>query len=124
MSKKPPKLTLVGADTVANPPPRALGKAGLALWIGVTAENVFEDCAGREMLCAACQALDTAELCAEQIAADGPVIRKGGTVREHPALRAELANRSFVVRTLSRLGLDAEPLRAIGRGPTQSYPIA
>jgi hypothetical protein len=37
-------------------------------------------------------------------------------VREHPALKHELSNRAFVVRTLSRLGLDVEPLRpSVGR---------
>jgi hypothetical protein len=32
-------------------------------------------------------------------------------------LRAELANRAFVVRSLARLGLDVEPVRPMGRPP-------
>ena len=74
------------------------------------------------MLAHACAALDTAEACAAQVAADGPVIRtKGGGIREHPSFRAELANRSFIVRTLARLGLDVEPVKAIGRPPMKGY---
>ena len=74
------------------------------------------------MLAHACAALDTAEMCAAQVAANGPVIRtKGGAIREHPALRPELANRSFIVRTLARLGLSDEPLKAIGRPPQGGY---
>ena len=79
---------------------------------------MIDDVAGREMLALACAALDTAEACAAQVAADGVVIRtKGGGIREHPSIRGELANRSFVVRTLSKLGLDVEPLKAMGRPP-------
>ena len=36
-------------------------------------------------------------------------------IRDHPALKHELANRSFVGKTLVRLGLDVEPVRGIGR---------
>jgi hypothetical protein len=38
-----------------------------------------------------------------------------GVVRDHPALKHEIANRSFVVRTLTRLGLNVEPVRGPGR---------
>jgi hypothetical protein len=88
------------------------------MWRSILAEYAIDEVAGLEMLCHACAALDTAEACAAQVAADGPVIRtKGGGIREHPALRPELASRSFIVRTLARLGLDAEPIKAIGRPP-------
>jgi hypothetical protein len=119
-----PPLTIVGAGSDTAPPPRPLGRHGRALWDGVVAENVFTDCAGREMLCSACEAVDRLEELAAEIARDGPVIRTKTSIREHPALKAELANRSFVVRTLARLGLDAEPLRAIGRPPTKYFPMA
>lgn len=118
------KILKLATSTTAPPPPRPLGRHGRALWDGITSECIFEDAAGRELLCAACQALDRAEDCAEQIAIDGPVIRKGGTIREHPALKHELASRAFLVRTLARLGLDSEPIRAVGRPPAKSYPIA
>ena len=71
------------------------------------------------MLLQACQSLDRAESLAEQIAQDGEVIRlRNGAIRSHPSLRDEIANRAFLVRTLSRLGLNFEPLRASpGRPP-------
>jgi hypothetical protein len=119
--KKPPNLKLVTTDSaseISDNPPRPLGNHGLALWKAIVAEYAIDDVAGREMLALACAALDTAELCSAQIAADGPIVRsKGGAIREHPSIRGELANRSFVVRTLGRLGLDLEPLKAIGRPP-------
>jgi hypothetical protein len=123
MEKKPPKLKLVRPDNTSDftSPPRKLRKHGLALWSSIIAEFTFDDAPGREMLCSACQALDSAELCAAQIAADGPVIRTKTGIREHPALRAELANRSFLVRTLDKLGLDSEPVKAIGRPAMSGY---
>lgn len=119
--KKVPKLKLVTPEMASEAtltPPRKLAGHGLALWNSILAEYMIDDVAGREMLALACAALDTAEACAAQVAADGVVIRtKGGGIREHPSIRGELANRSFVVRTLSKLGLDVEPLKAMGRPP-------
>lgn len=74
------------------------------------------DAGGRELLALACQALDRAERLREQIDLDGEVIRTHGMVRNHPALKDELACRAFVARTLARLGLDVEPVRpTVGR---------
>jgi hypothetical protein len=68
------------------------------------------------MLALACQALDRAEALRREIERDGAVLRVRGTVKDHPALKHELANRAFVVRTLARLGLSFEPLRpSVGR---------
>ena len=51
-----------------------------------------------------------------EIERDGEVLRLQGTVRDHPALKHELANRAFVVRTLVRLGLNFEPVKpSVGR---------
>jgi hypothetical protein len=125
-NKKPPNLKLITSENASETtltPPRNLGEHGLALWRSILAEYAIDDVAGREMLALACAALDTAEACAAQVAADGVVVRsKGGGIREHPSIRGELANRSFVVRTLSRLGLDVEPLKAIGRPSLKSWP--
>ena len=60
------------------------------------------------MLTAARQQLDRAESMREQIDRDGDTVRKKGSLREHPGLKHELVARSFVVRTLARLGLDHE----------------
>jgi hypothetical protein len=51
----------------------------------------------------------------DQIDRDGEVIRTKQGLRDHPGLKHELANRSFVVRTLSRLGLDVEAIKPVGR---------
>ena len=117
------KLRIVGSSELVSAnldkPPRPLGRHGAQLWRSITSEYSFDDTPGRELLYAVCAALDIAELCAAQVLVDGPVLRnKGGTVREHPALRAELAHRSFIVRTLARLGLDYEPVKAVGRPPS------
>ena len=67
------------------------------------------------MLCQARQALDRAEALREQIEIDGDVIRSKCMLKDHPGLKHELANRSFVVRTLHRLGLDVEAIKPVGR---------
>jgi hypothetical protein len=85
----------------------------------VLAEYAIEDVGGLMLLQQACSALDRAESLRAEIEADGAIIRTRGTIREHPALRHELANRAFVVKTLQRLGLDVEPLRSgPGRPPS------
>ena len=90
----------------------------MQLWRAVTAEYAIEDAGGVEMLCQACASLDRAEECSAQISRDGITQRvKAGLYKEHPLLKAELACRAFVVRTLARLGLDVEPVRGIGRPP-------
>ena len=82
------KLKVVTGSDPGLSPPRPLGTHGQALWTRVLSEFAVDDVAGREMLAHACASLDTAELCADQVRADGPVIRlKGGAIREHPALR-------------------------------------
>jgi hypothetical protein len=117
MSKKP-TLTLIKPDGTAPDPPRPLGAPGLALWRRVNGEYCIDDAAGVEMLAQACTALDRAEALRQEIDGDGEVIRSRGQIRDHPALKHELAARSFVVRTLARMGLSFEPLRSSpGRPP-------
>ena len=100
----------------ASQPPRSLGDQGLSLWNRITSEYRIEDCGGLEILAQACQALDRAETLRSEIERDGEVLRLQSTVRDHPALKHELANRAFVVRTLARLGLNFEPVRSsVGR---------
>lgn len=111
MAKKP-RLSLVQPVAATVDPPRKLGNHGLNLWNRITAEYDIADSGGIEMLAQACAGLDCAEALRAQIAADGEVIRSRGSVREHPAIKLELAARAFVVRTLVRLGLNFEPLRS------------
>jgi hypothetical protein len=75
----------------------------------------IDDEGGRELLALACEALDRAESLRQQIQRDGEVITTRMGIRDHPALKHELANRSFVGKTLVRLGLEVEPVRGTGR---------
>ena len=103
-------------SATVSQPPRTLGDPGLSLWNRIMSEYRIEDCGGLEMLAQACQALDRAETLRSEIERDGEVLRLQGTVRDHPALKHELANRAFVVRTLVRLGLNFEPVKpSVGR---------
>jgi hypothetical protein len=112
---KKTNLKLVETRPEPGAPPRKLGKHGTALWRSITSEYGVEDAGGIEMLAQACQALDRAETLRDQIDRDGEVIRTKQGLRDHPGLKHELANRSFVVRTLSRLGLDVEAIKPVGR---------
>src|SRR3954470_22416165 len=118
MTKKPALKLVPSTPPTGHQPPRTLGEHGSNLWRSVTSEYGIEDAGGIELLVQACSALDRAEECAGHIASDGVVIRiKGGGLKEHPLLKHEIAARSFVVRTLSRLGLDVEAIKPVGRPP-------
>ena len=114
----PPKLSLVPSISGGVKPARKLGKYGADLWARVTDEYDMSDAAGVEMLTSACQSLDRAELLRAQIDSDGEVIRTRVGLKAHPALRDELAARSFTCRMLRQLGLNFEPVRTgPGRPP-------
>jgi hypothetical protein len=81
-------------------------------------EYHIEDAGGRELLAQACAAVDRIEALAERITADGEVIDTPSGPKPHPCLRDELALRSFVCRTLERLGfLNVEAIKPMGRPP-------
>jgi P27 family predicted phage terminase small subunit len=118
MAKKP-TLTVVEPGGTGVEPPRDLGEPGRALWDRIQREYDVSDVCGIELLSQACTALSEAEALREEINRDGPVLRtRHGLIKDHPALKHELAARAFVVRTLTKLGLNFEPLRnAAGRPP-------
>ena len=112
------KLSLLTGEQPAVKPPRKLGKPGAHLWRNIMREYEIDDAGGLEMLASACQALDRAERCREAIDDEGEMIRtKAAGPRDHPLLKHELAARSFVVRTLQRLGLNMEAVKPTGRPP-------
>jgi hypothetical protein len=79
-------------------------------------EYAIRDAGGIELLLLACEATDRAARLRGAIDRDGELISSRSGLKEHPGLKAELANRAFVSRTLQRLGLDVEPVRpTIGR---------
>jgi hypothetical protein len=119
MGKNPANLTVV-----ANPsepasfqprPPRKLGKHGLALWNSIQAEFHITDAGGIEVLAQACAAVDRAEGLRIRIDSEGETFRTRSGIRPHPCLKDELAARSFVARSLGRLGVLDEPQKALGR---------
>jgi len=114
------KLSVV-ASGIGAKPSRKLGQHGVNLWRSVMAEYQVADSGGLEMLTAACQQLDRAESLREAIERDGEIVRAKGELREHPALKHELASRAFVVRTLARLGLDVEAIKPVGRPPSGGW---
>jgi hypothetical protein len=116
MAKNKPGLTVVKSlDTNLASPPGVLEKTGATLWRTIMAEYDIADCRGREMLFQICRSADRAAEYGAIIDRDGPVISTKNGPREHPLAKHELAARSFVVRTLARLGLNVEPIKAMGR---------
>ena len=115
MAKKS-RLELVG-PTPANPlsPPANLGQAGRERWRSIQDEYGITDTGGLALLGQICAATDQIAECAAAVARDGMMVRGKFGPREHPLLRHELALRSFVVRTLAKLGINLEPVKAVGR---------
>jgi hypothetical protein len=112
-----PKLTVVSGDRPAVKPPRKLGRHGVQLWKIVMRDYVIDDAADLEMLALACEQLDRAQECRDQIDTDGVVIRTKHGLKEHPLLKIELAGRAYVTRALQRLGLGTELTKPVGRPP-------
>ena len=64
-----------------------------------------------------CSAADRVSALRQRIDQDGEIITVRGVPREHPGLKAELAGRAFIVKTLRALGLDVEPTRSAAGRP-------
>jgi hypothetical protein len=114
----PPTLTLINPEPKSNPlePPATLGEAGCMLWNAIHADFEITDAAGIAMLTEICIETDRSAEYAAAIARDGVAVRTKSGIRDHPLLKHEIASRSFVVRSLHRLGLDViVPRSAPGR---------
>jgi hypothetical protein len=112
MSKKPVLAVVTEAADPGPQPPGPLGQPGRALWASVQKEYGVADSGGVEMLFQICSARDRLAQLADEIAADGVIVRSRAGPKPHPAIKEELGLRSFIVRALSRLGLNFEPVRA------------
>jgi hypothetical protein len=99
-------------------PPATLGQPGTNLWRSIMSEYALRDSGGLTMLEQACIGIDRAAEAADTVAREGITIKTPSGLKEHPAAKTELMYRSFVVRTLAKLGLDVEPVRAKGRPTT------
>ena len=121
MAKNPddkPPLSIVNLTATLPKPPINLGPTGATLWRSLMAEYIIEDGASLILLEQAAFAYDRAERLRAEIDATGEIIRGRNGPREHPGLRAELAARAFVVRTLAKLGLHFEPTRQASGRPS------
>jgi hypothetical protein len=121
MPKSPP-FSIVPSESAGLPPPRPLGAHGLALWNRVQAEYGIRDTGGVEILAQLCASLDRAESLREAVDRDGAVVysARGGAPRVHPAVKDELACRAFINRSLERLGLNIESIKAGPGRPAMS----
>ena len=120
MARNPPKLTVIAPLPAADPldAPAELGEAGRKFWAAIHRDYDISDSGGLQMLTQICAAADRVAEYAAAISREGATFKTKAGLREHPLLRHELAARSFIVRSLHRLGLDIEPARhEIGRPP-------
>jgi hypothetical protein len=112
-----PKLAVVPLPSAREPapPPPDLGAEGRALWVSLTGEFDIGDSEGLFTLEQACRALDRAERCRARIDEDGELLDIRGQLKSHPLIREETAARALAIRTVQKLGLRLEPVRAVGR---------
>ena len=120
MPKPPVSLSVVRASRSKprRDVPANLGAVGARLWRSIQREYQIVDSGGREILMQACAAGERAELCAQRIATDGMVIESKSGARDHPLLRHEAAARALCCRLLTRLGINIEPTKRVGRPAT------
>src|SRR5262249_33063160 len=90
--------TMLDPSSTTTSPPCKLGVPGLSLWDAIMTEYHIEDRGGVELLMQACEAADRVASLSERISADGEVIQGRNGPRTHPALKDELAGRSFICR--------------------------
>jgi phage terminase small subunit len=115
-------LSIVNLPSSAPKPPSNLGPAGANLWHSIMAEYDISDAGGRALLEQVCASYDRAEKLRVEIDRDGEIIRGRSGMREHPGLKIELASRSFICRSLQRLGINLEAVRiAPGRPPGAAW---
>ena len=82
------------------------------------AEYDISDAGGQALLEQAALACDRAERLRAEIDAAGEILHARNGPREHPGLKAELASRSFICRTLQRLGINLEAVRTASGRPS------
>src|SRR5262245_60704568 len=114
---KDTKLRVVNSTSEATglSAPAALGAAGRQVWTDIMADYQIQDIGGLIMLEEICRARDTIAECDAAIKRDGSTIRTKSGLKEHPMQKVKLSAQALMIRTVQRLGLDAEPIKAVGR---------
>ena len=102
---------MLDPDPTSPQPPRQLGEAGTALWRSIQGEYDIWDPGGSEILMQACECADRLAVLSARIETDGIIVETKTGPKPHPLLRDEVSNRSFLTRTLERLGLNLEAIR-------------
>jgi hypothetical protein len=123
MPKPPenPRFSVISGDGTGLDPPAGLGEAGRTFWRRVQAEYGITDLGGLALLEEICGAKDRLKSLTDAINTEGPVRHsRGGALRGHPNLQAEIQNRAFIARSLERLGISAEPVKSVGH-PTKPF---
>lgn len=112
------EVVTAGLNNVA--PPRELASAGRQLWDAVMREYGVSDIGGIELLLSACESLDRESSLRAAITKDGEMLYGGRSQlpRPHPGLKIELELRAFRVKTLEKLGITNEPVKAAHRPGT------
>jgi hypothetical protein len=121
--KNAPELTVIGPASGRNPipPPEGLGEAGSKLWTDLHHDYVIDEASGLEMLRQICCTADKVAEYSDTIDRDGAILRTKAGVKEHPLIRHVQTGRSFIVRSLHKLGLDiVTPRTEVGR-PASAY---
>jgi hypothetical protein len=120
MAQNPPLIHVDPTSTIASPP-SDLGPAGQRLWNAIMTEYDVSDAGGRALLEQIAFAYERAERLRAGIDRDGEIVRgRAGMLREHPGLKGELAARSFICRSLQRLGVNLESIARVGRPSSSS----
>jgi hypothetical protein len=121
--KKPPELTVIGAEARPDPltPPDDLASAGSQLWRDLHRDFEITDASGLAMLHQICCTVDKVTEYSATIERDGAMLRTKSGVKDHPLIRHVLSGRSFIVRSLHKLGLDIIAPRAEAGRPTGDY---
>jgi hypothetical protein len=110
-------MTKTNINLVPPPtkPSAPFGEVGQKLWNTIESEYSNLDAGNQELLRLACLAADRADAMRQQIDRDGEIVQTVSGPKEHPLLKAELANSAFVARTLARLLPASAPKKAPGR---------
>jgi len=104
-------------------PPSSLSDPGAKLWRSITKQYLIRDAGGLAILEAACIARDRAREYAATIKREGVMIRTATGTREHPLLKAEREERTLEGRLLTKLGLNLEAVRDVGRPAGRSIGV-
>ena len=96
-------------------PPSSLGEPGAKLWRSIMKQYAIRDAGGLAILEQACISRDRSTGFAAIIKHDGAMVRSATGMKEHSLLKHEREERALESRLLTKLGLNIEAVRDVGR---------